>query len=232
MAHTNRAARGNRLLILVAAALAATGAVELSRTNAPSGPPRPSAPVLGALPHAAKPAKATLPMLPPSVPTHVDIPAVRLHADVITVDLSADKTIGTPPLSNAKVAAWYDRSPTPGQAGSAIIDAHVDSALMSDYRGAFFDLGLAKPGMEIDVTRADHSVAAFTIDEVQTALKADFPIDKVYAATAYPGLRLITCGGNYDKKLHEYAGNTIVYAHMTAVRTPRTSFDPPPYFVR
>ena len=218
MTHTDHAARGNRLLILVAAVLAAAGIAEISRANTASGPPRPAATVLGKLPPATKPAAVTLPALPYSVPTHVDIPAVNLHAAVITVDLNADDSIGTPSLSNAKVAAWYDRSPTPGQAGSAIMDAHVDSSRMSDYRGAFFYLGLAKPGMEIDVTRADTSVAVFTIDEVQAALKSQFPTDKVYAATSYPALRLITCGGDYDKKTHEYLGNTIVYAHLTAER--------------
>jgi len=215
MAHNDHAAKGNRLLILIAVALAAAGVVELSNVSAASGPPRPSAAIIGKLPPASKPAATTPPALPYSVPTHVDIPAVNLHAPVITVGLNADDTIGTPPLSNAKVAAWYNRSPTPGQLGSAILDAHVDSSLMSDYRGAFFYLGLTKPGMTIYVTRADHSVAVFTIDEVQTALKADFPTDKVYAATPYAGLRLITCGGDYDKQTHEYLGNTIVYAHMT-----------------
>jgi hypothetical protein len=219
MTHTDHAGRGNRLLILVAAVLAAAGIAEISRANVASGPPRPAAAVLGKLPPATKPAAVTsLPTLQYSVPTQVDIPAVNLHAAVITVDLNADDTIGTPSLSNAKVAAWYDRSPTPGQVGSAIMDAHVDSSLMSDYRGAFFYLGLAKPGMEIDVARADHSVAVFTIDEVQAALKSQFPTDKVYAATSYPALRLITCGGDYDKKTHEYLGNTIVYAHLTAER--------------
>jgi hypothetical protein len=220
MAHADHAARGNRVLALVAAVLAAAGLAELSRANTASGPPRPVSTVLGKLPPATKPTAVAPATLPFSIPTHVDIPAVNLHADVITVDLSADGTVGTPPLEDAKVAAWYDRSPTPGQAGSAILDAHVDSALMSDYRGAFFYLGLAKPGMEIDVTRADHSVAVFTIDEVQAALKADFPTNEVYAATAYAGLRLITCGGDYDTKTHEYLSNTIVYAHMTAEHTP------------
>lgn len=92
---------------------------------------------------------------------------------------------------------------------------------MSDYRGAFFYLGLAKPGMQIDVTRADHSVAVFTIDEVEVALKSDFPTDKVYGQTSYPALRLITCGGDFDKKTHEYLGNTIVYAHLTGEKAGR-----------
>ena len=129
---------------------------------------------------------------------------------------NSDDTIGTPTLQNAKVAGWYDRGPTPGEVGSAIMDAHVDSALMSDYRGAFYYLGLTKPGMQVDITRADHTVAVFTIDEVQASLKSDFPTQKVYAATNYPALRLITCGGDFDKKTHEYLGNTIVYAHLTA----------------
>ncbi len=219
MAHSDDARGNNRLLILATVVLAAAALFKLGHASAASGPPQPAAPVLGTLVPTTKPTAAT-PVLSYSVPTHVDIPAANVHADVITVGINADDTIGTPSLSDAKVAAWYNRSPTPGQVGSSIIDAHVDSAMMSDYRGAFFYLGLAKPGMEIDVTRSDHSVAVFTVDEVQDALKTAFPTDKVYSATPYPALRLITCGGDYDQKTHEYLGNTIVYAHMTAERTP------------
>ncbi|HWG22994.1 class F sortase [Actinospica sp.] len=222
------APRGNRLLILAAVVLASAGVAELCRADGPSGPPRPAANVLGKLPPttgssanspAAKHA-APAPM-PYSVPTHIAIPAVNLDADVIVVDLNDDGSIATPSLANAKVAGWYDRGPAPGQPGAAVLDAHVDSSLMSDYRGAFFYLGLAKPGMRIDVTRADHSVALFTIDEVQVASKSDFPTTEVYAPTPYPSLRLITCGGDYDKKAHEYLGNTIVYAHLTGEKAGR-----------
>jgi sortase (surface protein transpeptidase) len=212
--------RGNRLLILAAAALAVAGVAELGHSGSPSGPPRPAANVVGSLPKTAP--LPTFPVqpaaLPYAVPTHVDIPAVNLHAAIIKVDLNEDQSLGTPSLSDAKVAGWYDRGPTPGQAGSAILDAHVDSALMRDYRGAFYYLGLVKPGMEVDVTRADGTVAVFRVDEIQVALKSEFPTGKVYAPTAYPALRLITCGGDYDKKSHEYLGNTIVYAHYTGER--------------
>ena len=218
--------RGNRLLFLAAAVLAAAGVVEFCQANtATAGPPRPASNVLGKLPpiasltgdKARSGAKLNpLAPMPFSTPTQISIPAVNLYADVITVDVNGDGTIGTPSLANAKVAGWYDRGPAPGQFGAAVIDAHVDSSLMSDYRGAFFYLGLAKPGMHIDVTRADHSVAVFTIDEVEVALKTDFPTSQVYAPTPYPSLRLITCGGDFDKHTHEYLGNTIVYAHLTA----------------
>jgi sortase (surface protein transpeptidase) len=227
------APRGNRLLVLTAVVLAAAGVTELCQAGTTSsGPPRPASNVLGKLPPTttgvAKSGTArkngvagALAPMPFSPPTQIAIPAVGLAADVINVDLNADGSIGTPSLADAKVAGWYDRGPAPGQSGAAVLDAHVDSSLMTDYRGAFFYLGLAKPGMEVDVTRADHAVAVFTIDEVELALKSDFPTDQVYAPTAYPSLRLITCGGDFDKKTHEYLGNTIVYAHLTAERAGR-----------
>jgi hypothetical protein len=220
MAHKDGDARGNKMLYLAAAVLAVAAFFKLGHANAASGPPQPKATVLGSLAPATVKPTVPVPTLGYSVPTHIDINAVNVHADIITVGVNKDDTIGTPPLSNAKVAAWYNGSPTPGQVGASIIDAHVDSSLMADYRGAFYYLGLVKPGMEIDVTRSDHSVAVFTVDEVQDALKADFPTDKVYAATSYPGLRLITCGGDFDVKTKEYLGNTIVYAHLTAKRVP------------
>jgi len=212
------APRGNLVLLLSAVALAAAGIAQLTHTRAPSGPPQPATAVIGTLPplSATTAPRTTAPSgLPYALPTHIDIPAVNVHAEIMTVDLGPGNTLGTPPLDNAKVAGWYDRGPAPGQDGAAIIDAHVDSALMKDYRGAFFTLGEAKPGMQVEVTRADHTVAVFTIDEVQAALKTDFPTAKVYAPTPDPTLRLITCGGAYDSKTHEYLGNTIVYAHLT-----------------
>ena len=233
------APRVYRLLILAAVVLASAGFAELTRSDDGSGPPRPTANVVGKLPpmtgtstststgtgtgtgKSAKAVTNALATMPYSAPAHIAVPAVNLDADVISVDLNADGSLSTPSLANAKVAGWYDRGPAPGQSGAAVLDAHVDSSLMSDYRGAFFYLGLAKPGMTVNVTRADHSVAVFSIDEVQVAQKSDFPTAQVYAPTPYPSLRLITCGGDYDKKAHEYLGNTIVYAHLTAEKAGR-----------
>jgi hypothetical protein len=39
-----------------------------------------------------------------------------------------------------------------------------------------------------------------------------FPTDAVYGDTAGPELRLITCGGTFDRATHSYRDNVIVYA--------------------
>jgi sortase (surface protein transpeptidase) len=217
-APATRTAHGNRLLAAASITLAVLGYAKFTSADAESGPPQPTAAVQGALPPANTvpgTGAAQPPPLAYAVPTRIDIPTIDIHADVIKVGVNHDGTVGTPPLSDAKVAGWYDGSAAPGQTGAAVIDAHVDSALVKDYRGAFFNLSAAKPGMHIDVTRTDGTVAVFTIDEIQVALKTAFPTQKVYAVTPYPALRLITCGGGFDQKAHEYRGNTIVYAHLS-----------------
>jgi Sortase domain len=176
-----------------------------------SGPPSPS-------PNAARPAavrstpapgkKAALP-LDASVPVRVDVSQVGIHARVEALGLNSDGSVAVPPLSEATLASWYDKGPTPGQQGPAVILGHVDTK-----RGpaAFFELGRVRPGDRVDVTRRDGVIAVFDVDSVESSLKADFPTRRVYGDLGYAGLRLITCGGAFDG--HSYLENTIVYAHL------------------
>jgi hypothetical protein len=39
----------------------------------------------------------------------------------------------------------------------------------------------------------------------------------VYGARGRPELRLITCGGSYDRG-KDYSGNVVVFAHLTGIR--------------
>lgn len=44
------------------------------------------------------------------------------------------------------------------------------------------------------------------------------PTVEIYGNSARPELRLITCGGGFDKKRQEYEGNAVAYAHLTGTR--------------
>jgi len=93
----------------------------------------------------------------------------------------------------------------------AVIIGHVDS-----YKGpgVFFNLGDIRPGQVIDITRADHSVAHFRVDAIDSYPKDLFPTEAVYGSVNYAGLRLITCGGDFDEKTRNYESNTVVYATL------------------
>ena len=146
-------------------------------------------------------------------PTRITIARVGIHADVLALGLNQDGGVGVPPAKEPLMAAWYDRGPAPGQAGPAVITGHVDSRFAPGNRAAFYELGAVRPGDAIDVTRADKRVAVFLVDSVALVPKADFPTREVYGPTRYAALRLITCGGHYDRRTG-YADNVIVYAHL------------------
>ena len=54
------------------------------------------------------------------------------------------------------------------------------------------------------VTRSDGRVVRFAVTRVREVAKAQFPTAAVYAPTPRPELRLITCGGRFDRAARSY----------------------------
>lgn len=106
---------------------------------------------------------------------------------------------------------------TPGERGSAIVAGHVDTTTGP---AVFLQLQFVKQGATVDITRADGSVATFKVDSVEKFSKANFPDDLVYADTPDAQLRLITCGGTYDRKAKDYKDNVVVFAHLDSTKRP------------
>lgn len=42
-----------------------------------------------------------------------------------------------------------------------------------------------------------------------------FPSAVVYGPTRAAELRIVTCGGAFDRAAHEYTGNVVLFAHLT-----------------
>lgn len=147
------------------------------------------------------------PSLSRSEPVSLEAPDINLSTDLITLGKNNDGTLQVP--DSYEVAGWYKYSPTPGEIGPAVIAGHVDN-----YLGAavFFYLKDLQPGQPIYVTRADGSRVRFTVDRVELVDQQNFPTQQVYGNIDYAGLRLITCGGDFDPLTGHYLGNTIVYA--------------------
>ncbi len=152
-------------------------------------------------------------LLPSSEPAAIDIPAIGVHSEMQQVGLTAEHTLEVPaPGPYYDQAAWYKHSATPGAVGPAIIVGHVDSA--ANGPSVFFDLGNLRPGDEVLVTRRDGTVAVFTVEAVRQYSKDDFPTELVYGETDHAALRLITCGGAFDRAQRSYRDNVVVFASL------------------
>lgn len=207
--------RRRRIVATVAAVvLAVVGATVIAVAVASEeNLPRPPLSAGGSTaPTAGGPPAATL-VLPPSEPVAIDIPAIGVHSKVQYLGLTQNGELEVPaPGPHYDEAAWYKYSPTPGSLGPAIISGHVDSA--RDGPSVFFRLGDLRPGDEVMVTRADGLVAVFEVDELRVHPKDEFPTQLVYGNTDHAALRLITCGGPFDRATGHYVDNVIVFASL------------------
>jgi sortase (surface protein transpeptidase) len=142
-------------------------------------------------------------------PVRLRIPALKVNTSLEPLGLARDGTIAVP--TRTDVAGWYRDGPRPGQAGPAVVLGHVDSR---EGPGVFIDLITLKPGAVIKVDRADHTSVTFRVTRVSRVPKTKFPTDLVYAPTLDQALRLVTCGGGFDKSRGSYRDNVIVFADL------------------
>ncbi|MFG2376269.1 class F sortase [Streptomyces sp. NPDC048504] len=172
-------------------------------------PSRPSHPV-------ARPVRTASPPrpLPHSRAITLAIPYLDVDAPVMPLRLDRGHRMSAPPDDDPKRVGWYADGPSPGEQGTAVAVGHLDTMTGP---AVFAGLGELKPDHRIEVRRADGRTAVYTVDAVRTYEKAHFPDREVYGARGRPELRLITCGGSYDRRTG-YAGNTVVFAHLLATR--------------
>ncbi len=151
-----------------------------------------------------------------SAPVSISIPAINVHAGLIPLGLNRSGSVAVPPLSEAKRAGWYDKGPIPGQPGAAAILGHVDAKSIGP--AVFYRLGDLRPGAKIYVALRNRRTVIFEIYSVALYPKTRFPTAKVYGYTSWPTLRLITCGGQFDRQSGHYLGNVVAFASYVGSR--------------
>ncbi|MFB9567125.1 class F sortase, partial [Saccharopolyspora hordei] len=189
--------------VLVAAALS----LALSACSAPADRPL----------HLDAPAPASQPVqaaaaLAPSPPTWIEIPRIAARSSLVPLGLNPDGTVAVPSVHEPMQAGWYRYSPTPGELGPAVVLGHVNG---DGQDGVFARLHELRPGDEVRIGRADGQVARFVVHRMAQEPKSGFPSDEVYGDTPDPQLRLITCGGPFDREARSYRDNIIAFATFT-----------------
>jgi sortase (surface protein transpeptidase) len=180
-----------------------------------SGPgDHPPAPTRTAAVEAQAPPAPTRPAATPpavaAVPLRVLIPAIGVDSGL--VDLGVDAAGALVPPADFSTAGWFAAGTVPGEVGPAVLAGHVD-----DYTGpaVFYRLEDLVPGDEVRVTRSDGRTVTFAVTRVAAYPKDDFGTAEVYGPTADAELRLITCGGTFDRSRRSYVDNVVVYAKVT-----------------
>ncbi|MFD5767013.1 class F sortase [Streptomyces sp. NPDC127049] len=183
------------------------------------GPSGSSAPTHGDIAAVGRPPGVDLPpsrqpMSATAGPSRVRIPALGIDAPVVPRGLDSTGAVDPPPYEQPHTVGWYAPGTAPGARGPALLVGHVDTETRP---AVFYALSAARPGETVRVTRTDGSVAVFTIDDVRVVERDAFDPRAVYGPRD-PGraeLRLITCGGTFDRATGAYTANVVVSAYLT-----------------
>lgn len=145
-----------------------------------------------------------------SEPTNIRIARVGINTTTTPVGRLADGTMETPPALSG-TAGWYKFSPTPGEIGPSVIVGHVDN---KKGPSIFWRLRDIIAGDIVEITRADGQVVKFKVESLKQFDQANFPTEEVYGNINTAGLRLITCGGTFNRATKRYTQNTVVFASI------------------
>lgn len=201
------------LLLLAATACGgsapATTAAPVDTASAPATSASPS-PSVSATPRPDGPRP-----LPSTKPVGVDaltIPAIDLSEKKFEkLALIDDGSLEAP--VDPDLAGYYADGTVPGDTGPALIAGHVDSKTGP---AVFARLSELRKGDTIEVGLTNGKTKTFVVDRAVTVPKAEFPTQEVYGPTPDAELRLVTCGGPYDRTVGSYVDNTVVFATAKA----------------
>lgn len=143
------------------------------------------------------------------LPIGVRIERIGLDSQLISLGLTENGGLQVPAGEFYDLAGWFSLGPVPGEPGAAVIAGHLDSDTAPS---VFYRLGDVSPGDIVEIERADRSIVRFAVDHVGQYSKGDFPTVAVYGPTSDPELRLITCGGQFDRGSGGYDDNVVVFA--------------------
>ncbi|WP_327108846.1 class F sortase [Nonomuraea glycinis] len=139
------------------------------------------------------------------VPKSIEISSIDMEAPLMKLGLK-DGEVELPPYEKPEMAGWYTGSAVPGEKGASVIVGHVDTKTAP---AVFYKLRHVRKGEIVKVERSDGKVVKYKVDGVEQVHKDSFPLRRVYVED---GLKLVTCGGRFDRAAGEYLDNIIVYA--------------------
>lgn len=141
----------------------------------------------------------------PAPPVRIQIPAIGVDASVTPVDLRRDGSLAVPAATGA---GWYRRTPVPGARGSAVLAGHVDTARAP---AVFARLAELHPGDRIGVAGEDGWATVFEVRALSRHAKSALPT-ALWRPDRRRLLRLVTCGGTFDRTRRSYRDNIVVHA--------------------
>lgn len=141
-------------------------------------------------------------------PVRLEIPAIGVDAKVVDLAIGP----GDPEIPEEwDDTGWYTDTRKPGEIGPSVIAGHIDS---KSGPAVFYRLDELVAGDEIIVHGDDGDNRTFVVQDSGQYPKENLPDEVFGFGGRRPELRVITCGGSFDRSVGHYEDNLVVYAAM------------------
>ena len=147
-----------------------------------------------------------------SVPARLVIPSINVDAPVENVNIQSNGDLGTPQRNQWEGVGWYSNGPRPGEAGSAVIDGHLDRP--GGYPAVFWNLNKMQVGDIIMVVDTNGKTLRFRATRTAAYPPQGAPLQEIFGDTGGTYLNLITCAGTWIPSQHQTTLRLVVYATL------------------
>ena len=144
-----------------------------------------------------------------AIPVRIEIVVIDLEAPILPLGVVRETGQMEVP-ENVDEVGWYRYGPAPGWPGSAVLAAHVDMA--GEGPGVFFHLDRLRMGDRINVDFDDGTTSIFVVSHAERVPKGELNFDSVFSPVGQPLLRLVTCGGGFNRTIRSYDDNIVITA--------------------
>ncbi len=146
----------------------------------------------------------------PALPLRLLIPHIGVDAAVQHVGIGKTGNMAVP--NNFTDVGWYRYGPIPGEAGSAVIDGHVDNGF--GLPGVFKHLSQVVVGDDIYVETQDGGRLHFTVTDIEAYPHDAAPTGLIFSRNGPARLVLITCEGTWVPGEKTYDHRLVIFAML------------------
>jgi hypothetical protein len=142
-----------------------------------------------------------------ALPERVVIDAANVDAGVETLEI-IDGVMQQP--TGPTLVTWYKETGRLGEPNNVVIAGHLNWWNVPE--GVFFRLQDLQEGDRVEITGDDGRIYIFEVQWVRQESNLEPPAADVIGPTDEPSLTLITCGGEWNADIAEYAERTVARA--------------------
>ncbi|ANU27025.1 class F sortase [Planococcus versutus] len=144
-------------------------------------------------------------------PSEIEISSIGVKAAIESTGILENGAMGVP--EDIDQVGWFEPGFQAGAKGHAVLAGHVDSLTGP---AVFYELDKVKIGETVVLTGSDGREMIFEVKNLTSYETDDAPIEKIFGSSDKRLISLITCTGDFNRKIGSHEERLVVTAELVS----------------